>query len=127
MNWKSIAKWSLLIFLTAQVVGTATHAIAMAMAHDKETSQASVTAMIFVGSSLLYCLFLRANRRFLLRHAIAAFLVVEALDWSIALFLGASFTQMLVDWAPSARHLASVFVGLAIAALTVRHQIPQES
>lgn len=106
MNWKITIFWSALIFLTTFVVGL--------IAHTVTDSEVATSGVIFVASSLLYFAFLRCvPRRF--AHAIAAFVIVESIDWAIPLILGASLGQLLGDWSSSAKHLGAAIVGFTIA------------
>ena len=106
MNWKRTAAWSVLICVAALIVGL-----------SLGTGRVS-TIGVFASSSILYCCFLRPLRKRHLRHAIAAFLLVEAIDWSIPLVLGAPVRYMLDNWASSVRHLGAAVFGLAAAWLS---------
>jgi hypothetical protein len=120
MNWKRIAKWSAFIFLAAQFIGHSIYYWMNALSVNALSAQ-SVTRMgVFVSSTTLYYLFLRADLRFRLAHATVAFLLVESFDWSAALLLGAQLSELLANWQPSARHLAAAVLGLAIAQATTR-------
>ena len=106
MNWKRTIAWCALIFVAALVIGL--------LLGNGTASMVGV----FISSTTLYCLFLRPIQKSRLAHALAAFLLVEAIDWAIPLLLGASPIHMLSNWDSSARHLGAVFAGYAIAVLS---------
>lgn len=108
MSWKRTVAWSVLIYAAALIVGI-----------SLGTGRASMIG-VFVSSSTLYCFFLRPLQQGRLRHAIAAFLLVEAIDWSIPLVLGSPISYMLDNWVSSARHLGAALFGLVAASKIVR-------
>ena len=83
MSWKRIFAWPALIFAAAFGVGSVLG-----------TDAASMIA-VFVSSSSLYCLLLRPIRKNRFQHALAAFVLVEVIDWTVPLLLGASLSQVL--------------------------------
>ena len=109
MHWKRTIAWSALIFLAALVVGISVNFLF--------GSDTLASAGIFASSSLLYFAFLRRLPKRLL-HALAAFLIVEAIDWSMAFGLGAPLSELLADWGSTAKHLGAVLVGLTAASLS---------
>jgi hypothetical protein len=111
VNWKRIFAWSTLIYAIALIVG-----------FSLGTDRASTTG-VFVSSSTLYFYFLRPFRQGRLRHAIAAFLLVEAVDWSIPLIFGAPVSYMLDNWASSVRHLGAALFGLTAAWLSSKSSV----
>ncbi len=106
MAWKRTIAWSVLIFVAALIVGLALG-----------TGRAS-TIGVFLSSTTLYYFFFRPLRVARVRHGIAAFLLVEAIDWSIPLMLGAPFSFLLDNWDSSARHLGAATLGCALAWLS---------
>lgn len=105
MKWIRIFAWAALIFVSAILVG---------FAFGTGTTS---TVGIFLSSSALYCLFVRPIQVRRFRHVIAAYLLVETIDWSVPLLLGATPSQLLDYWESSARHLAAALLGLAVANL----------
>lgn len=114
MNWKRTLAWSVLIFVAAFVVGFCLGAGAASMVG------------VFVSSSTLYCFFLRPIRKMRFRHALAAFLLVEVIDWITPLLLGASLSQVLGNWDSSARHMGAALLGLAVASLTAIRRVSDD-
>jgi hypothetical protein len=110
MNLKRIAAYSLLIlcsalaagFLAWQLVGTAW----------------AITGLIFISSSTWYFLFSRPITQKRLAHVAAAFFMVELMDRSIPLLLGAPITEFFSNWRSSAYHLGAAALGFTIARLS---------